>query len=241
MPSFATLWNNHPHVKGEGALLDKRVYENQCAINLSAALIRSGINMTSYNGTWSWQKDKPKYAIRAQELANWLATGGSRLATKVEKLQGAEVFGEVAGKKGIPDRSGIVFFQNYWGAGQPGRPYRSVERLAADGYAVVGAHPHALSRYRSRLRLPQGAIHMVLATAMKRTLYMATGGLLFAVLGFLLGAWATNLYSTYAAKSDDDINLSVGAFLLFWPLIVAVGVYLGNRVYQRRAILPRHK
>lgn len=120
MTSFATLWNNHPHVKGDGPLLDKRVYENQCAINLSASLIRSGVSMTSYNGAWSWQKDKPKYAIRAQELANWLAAGGSRLSTKVEKLQGPEVFGEVEGKKGIPGRSGIVFFQNYWGAGAQG-------------------------------------------------------------------------------------------------------------------------
>lgn len=69
---------------------------------------------------------------------------------------------------------------------------------------------------------------------MKRALYMAAGGLLFAALGFLLGAWATNLYSTHAAKSDDDINLSVGAFLVIWPLIIGVGAYLGHRVYRRR-------
>lgn len=69
---------------------------------------------------------------------------------------------------------------------------------------------------------------------MKRALYMAAGGLLFAALGFLLGARATNLYSAHAAKSDDDINLSVGAFLLIWPLIIAVGAYLGHRVYRRR-------
>jgi hypothetical protein len=110
MTSFASLWSNHPHVKGDGPLLDKRVYENQCAINLSAALMRSGVSMSSYNGAWSWQKDKPKYAIRAQELANWLGAGGSRLSTKVEKLQGVEVFGEVEGKRGIPGRSGMVFF-----------------------------------------------------------------------------------------------------------------------------------
>jgi hypothetical protein len=98
----------------------------------------------------------------------------------------------------------------------------------------MGAHPSALPGHRSRLRLSQGAIRLVLAPAMKRLLYMVTGGLLFAVLGFLLGALATNLYSTHAARSDDDINLSVGAFLVIWPLIAAVGAYLGHRLYRRR-------
>lgn len=47
MPAFATVWSHHPNVKGEGPLLDKRVYENPCAINLSAALLRSGVSMTN--------------------------------------------------------------------------------------------------------------------------------------------------------------------------------------------------
>lgn len=120
MPSFASLWAAHPNVKGDAPLLDRVTYENQCAINVSAALLRTGVDMRGYNGAWSWQKDKPKYAIRAQELANWLATGASRLPTKVEKLKGEEVFGEVAGRAGIKGRNGIVFFQNYWGPGHQG-------------------------------------------------------------------------------------------------------------------------
>lgn len=77
---------------------------------------------------------------------------------------------------------------------------------------------------------------------MKRLLYMVIGGLLFAGLGFLLGALVTNMYSTHAARSDDDINLSVGAFLVVWPFIIGVGAYLGHRVYQRREsaqVVPR--
>lgn len=73
---------------------------------------------------------------------------------------------------------------------------------------------------------------------MRRLLYMVIGGLLFAVLGFLLGALVTNLYSSHAARSDDDINLSVGAFLVIWPLFIAVGAYLGHRVYRRRESAP---
>jgi hypothetical protein len=114
MPAFITLWNNHPTIKGDTPLIDKKTYENQCAINLSAALMRSGVSMKSYTGAWSWEKDKPKYAIRAQELANWLAAPASHLPTKVQKFGGKDVFGKIKGK------SGIVFFQNYWGAGNQG-------------------------------------------------------------------------------------------------------------------------
>ena len=120
MPTFATLWSNHPNVKGDTPLLNKRVYENQCAINLSAALMRSGVSMNGYTGTWPWEKDKPRYAIRAQELANWLSTPASLLPTKIEKFIGKEAFGEIGGRKGIMNRRGIVFFQNYWGAGAQG-------------------------------------------------------------------------------------------------------------------------
>lgn len=120
MPTFATVWSNHPNVKGGGALLDKTVYENQCAINLSAALLRSGMSMNSFTGTWSWEKNKLKYAIRAQELANWLASPGAQLPSKTEKFTGKEAFGEVEGKKGIKGRHGIAFFQNYWGTGAQG-------------------------------------------------------------------------------------------------------------------------
>lgn len=61
----------------------------------------------------SWQKDKPKYAIRAQELADWLARLGA-VPSRVEKLSAKEAFDKIS------DRRGIIFFQNYWGAGQQG-------------------------------------------------------------------------------------------------------------------------
>ena len=114
MPSFIKLWSNHPNVKGDDSLLDRETYENQCAINLSATLLRSGVNMTSYNGQWSWQKSKPKLAIRAQQLADWMASPVNPLNSKVEKYSGSEVFDKIKG------RSGVIFFQNYWGINHQG-------------------------------------------------------------------------------------------------------------------------
>jgi hypothetical protein len=114
MPAFVSLSSNHPNINGDTPLLDKKVYENQCAINMSAAWMRSGKSLSGYTGTLSWEKDKPKYAIRAQELANWLASPRSHLHAKVQKFAGKEVF------DAIKHDRGIIFFKNYWGAGNQG-------------------------------------------------------------------------------------------------------------------------
>ncbi|AKJ28938.1 type VI secretion system amidase effector protein Tae4 [Caldimonas brevitalea] len=114
---LAQLWANHPNVKGDGPLLDKSVYENQCAIGVSAALMRSGVNMKAYSGVWSWQKDKPKYAIRAQELASWLASGAAHLPTRFQKYTGDDV--KNIWEK-VEDRTGVIFFRDYYGPGMQG-------------------------------------------------------------------------------------------------------------------------
>ncbi len=114
MPTFSTLWNNHPNVKDETPLLDKRQYPNQCAINIFATLQRSGVNVNSFHGQLSWQKGNPKYAIRAQEVANWLASSANPLHSKVQKFSGDEVFDK------IDSLRGVIFFQNYWGPGNQG-------------------------------------------------------------------------------------------------------------------------
>lgn len=113
MSPFSKLWANHPNVKGENSLLDKGAYPNQCAINLYAALQRSNVDVKTFHGQLSWQKDKPKYAIRAQELAEWLVSPYSMMP-KVQKFSGNDVFEKIKG------RSGIIFFQNYWGPGNQG-------------------------------------------------------------------------------------------------------------------------
>ncbi len=113
-PSFAALWANHPTIKGDDALLDKNIYKDQCAINVGAAFIRSSLSLGSFPGVYSWQKDSPKYPIRAQELANWLDSGKAGLMSRTEKYSGKDGFEKIAG------RTGIVFVQNYWGEGRQG-------------------------------------------------------------------------------------------------------------------------
>ncbi len=109
-PKFETLWSEHPHVKGNGPLLDENDYPDQCAVNLYASLKASGFDTSAFHGRLSWQKDKPKYAIAAQELADWFT---SKVGSP-EIYTGSEVFEKVSG------RTGIIFFRHYWGLGNQG-------------------------------------------------------------------------------------------------------------------------
>lgn len=113
MVSFPELWRNHPKVKGDAPVLNQALYPNQCAINMFAALVRSGFRVESFQGTLSWEKGKPKYAIRAQEVADWLARPGV-INSRLEKYSGKEAFDR------MDTKSGIVFFQHYWGPSEQG-------------------------------------------------------------------------------------------------------------------------
>jgi Type VI secretion system (T6SS), amidase effector protein 4 len=111
---FRELWENHPTIKGDAPLLDKLTYKNQCAINVSAALTRTGVSMNDFHGALSWQKDKPQYAIRAQELADWLTFKSRFLGRTCVKISVRHFNQEIS------NQSGIIFFQNYWGTGRQG-------------------------------------------------------------------------------------------------------------------------
>lgn len=62
MINFITLWNNHP---GFADLCD---FNNQCVIRMGTALIKSGVDMSSFNGVKCWNKDHKElnHRLRAQ-------------------------------------------------------------------------------------------------------------------------------------------------------------------------------
>lgn len=68
---------------------------------------------------------------------------------------------------------------------------------------------------------------------MKRVVYILIGVLTFATISFVVGSIATNWYASTLAKSDDDINSSVLIFLILWPVIAALGGWLGAFVFRR--------
>jgi hypothetical protein len=117
MPTFAQLWANHPTIQGDAPVLDKKVYENQCAISMSAALMRSGVDLKSFTGARSWQAEGPKYPIRAEELAEWLDKNAAVLPGKITKFAGKDVPGSF---DKIDGKTGVIFIKDYYGPGLGG-------------------------------------------------------------------------------------------------------------------------
>ncbi|GKS82873.1 type VI secretion system amidase effector protein Tae4 [Acidovorax sp. SUPP1855] len=123
MANFQTIWNNHPGVTREKPLLNVATYENQCAVNVAAALMRSGYDLSTFRGTRSWQKDAVKYPLRAEELVSWLDTAASKLPSRAIRFTGKQIADKQTGQdvfKILNGKTGILFFKNYWGPGRQG-------------------------------------------------------------------------------------------------------------------------
>jgi hypothetical protein len=58
-------------------------------------------------------EEEPKYPIRAQELANWLASPAAAMPKST--FFPAKTF-----PKAVSGKRGIIFFKDYWGAGNQG-------------------------------------------------------------------------------------------------------------------------
>ncbi len=104
---FSVLWSNHPSRKGNsGPCTDKkgaRAFGNQCAIRMGLLLRDSGVSTYSFTGRCCWHGHGRAHILRAEELANWLAT--------------QPTFGKPEKKKGVTSaeyagRQGIAFFKD---------------------------------------------------------------------------------------------------------------------------------
>ncbi len=104
--TFDKLWDNYPSssIKHIDPKTGKDIFGEHCAINVSEALERSGVDLSSFNGTKCWNcSGSGNHIIRAQELADDISR-----AIKPVKLRGDNYERYVKGK------TGIIFFQDYW-------------------------------------------------------------------------------------------------------------------------------
>lgn len=112
--TFDLLLENFENIKNShfDKATDKPIFSNYCAINLSHALLKSGVTINSQKVTKCWgcidKNYNNKHAIRAEELANWLSISKINGIKKVKKLNGSNFRNYVSGKKGI------IFFKDYW-------------------------------------------------------------------------------------------------------------------------------
>ncbi|MET1080296.1 MAG: type VI secretion system amidase effector protein Tae4 [Pseudomonas sp.] len=108
--TFAALWKAYPSKK---PYIDSETgkppagYDNQCAIKVSVALEGAGFSLKNYKGA-AVSLGATRAAIRAQEMAKWLAG---------QKIDGIEAPIDITGKdweSKIKGRTGIVYFADYW-------------------------------------------------------------------------------------------------------------------------------
>lgn len=122
LPSFAELWAAYPEghpsderyaqdVLSDGVVIARQgelKYPDQCAIKVSVALHRAGVDMAGFRGA-STMVDGRRAALRAAELAAWLDRQqlGGPDADPV-RATGSNWQAQMAG------RTGIIYFANYW-------------------------------------------------------------------------------------------------------------------------------
>ncbi|WP_374436634.1 T6SS effector amidase Tae4 family protein [Inhella sp.] len=143
---FDSLWDHHPVSGGKPRLFPTSVYENQCAINVSAALIGAGLSLRGFPGAKSGKPaDKVRYALRAEELANWLAGNPGGLPFGVRRYRADEIFDKRRKKYLLQlpefrrDR-GIVFFKDYWNRSVADRSGDHIDLFDGDGMTGGGSY-----------------------------------------------------------------------------------------------------
>lgn len=114
---FEQLWDAYPSttIKHQDPKTQEDTFSDHCAIHVSEALHQCGILMRSFRGTRCWHcptpDDKTKkgiHAIRAQELSNYLQNQPFAGCPKALELTGSSY------ESVISDKTGIIFFQDYW-------------------------------------------------------------------------------------------------------------------------------
>lgn len=115
MPNFKTLWDNYP-APGEvrakcqnKQAKETKPFENYCAILMSECFIKSGLDLSQCPAKYKcWAHAGPRHVILAENLADWLAKSPPSGFGKIEKIQSTTF------QKTLSERTGVVFFKDYW-------------------------------------------------------------------------------------------------------------------------------
>lgn len=129
MKDFKTLWNNFPDKKA----LSQRCFNKQqnsskpfsdyCAILLSECLIKSGINISHYQGNKCWSHSGPKHLLLAEDLAKGLRLSPPSHFGRMVKINPERFQKELDGK------TGVIFFKDYWQRGNESEQTRSGDHI----------------------------------------------------------------------------------------------------------------
>jgi hypothetical protein len=109
---FSDLWSHYPgkSIEHIDPKTKEDLYKNHCAINVSDALVKSGVAMASFKGgkCSHCPSGKSIHSLNATQTAEWLKHRPFPGCGPTETLTGKTF------KSELGDRTGIIFFQDYW-------------------------------------------------------------------------------------------------------------------------------
>ena len=111
MVKFEKLWKNYPaddpcNAKGKNG---EQLFGNQCAIRVSYAMKKSGINFSSFpQKRKCWVHPSQDHILAATELANWIEKSNIPNMLISENVTGAKW------RQKILARTGIICFEDYY-------------------------------------------------------------------------------------------------------------------------------
>jgi hypothetical protein len=111
--AFRTLSNAYPTDRTPCHNANSRSnFPHQCAIRMGLCLADAGVDLSSCHAVRCWYGHGRRHILRAEELAHWLASPAGRFAIGVSETRRSNV-----NHSDYLGRTGIVFFQNFWGPG----------------------------------------------------------------------------------------------------------------------------
>lgn len=129
MFKFKELWENYPDsglIKARcqnKQATGSRPFGNYCAIKLSDTLIKSGVSTVGSDAKKCWGHSGMKHILLAEELAIWLCKANISGLGRVEKIN-PKTFQEE-----LKDRTGVIFFKDYWQRGNESVSNRSGDHI----------------------------------------------------------------------------------------------------------------
>ena len=129
MTKFNNLWDNFPDKSVMKASCQNkqpkstRPFGNYCAILLSDALIKSGVSTKGAKVKKCWSHTGMKHILLAEEMADWLRRSHFSWLGKLEKINSKSF------QEDLDDRTGIIFFKDYWQRGNESFEQRSGDHI----------------------------------------------------------------------------------------------------------------
>jgi len=129
MIKFNVLWKNFPDKSSIRAKCQNKQktssspFGNYCAINLSEALIKSGVSTAGSKATKCWGHSGLKHILLAEVMASWLNKLNFSWLGKLQKVDAKSFQDTLNGK------TGIIFFKDYWQRGNESFPNRSGDHI----------------------------------------------------------------------------------------------------------------